>query len=78
MKATDGKCVIAMQSMTGAMGAEQVLLRSGIYVKVIKLPTGSTKKGCSYGLELSCAYAPQAMKRLDAAGIRYGELLSMR
>lgn len=75
MKAHDGKCVIAMPSMTGAMGAERLLQRSGIFVRVIKLPGGGTKKGCSYGLELPCAFAAQAVKQLDASSLRHGELL---
>ena len=75
MKINDGKCLIAMPSMTGAMGAERLLAAHGIRVRVVKLPGGGTKKGCAYGLELPCSFAREALKRLDGASVQHGELL---
>ena len=75
MKANDGKCVIAMPSMTTALQAERLLGGGGIHVRVIKLPQGRTQKGCAYGIELPCVYAYEAVKRLDIASVRHGDLL---
>jgi hypothetical protein len=75
MKANDEKCLIAMPSLTGAMGAERFLGTKGLRVRVLKLPQGSTKKGCAYGLEIPCAVAQQGVKLLDGARIKHGDLL---
>ena len=75
MKANDEKCLIAMPSITGAMGAERLLAGWGIRVRVVNLPRGGTKKGCAYGLELPCVFAGKALKILDGASIKHGELL---
>lgn len=75
MKANDGKCVIAMPSLTNALRGENLLGSGGIHVRVIKLPQGRTKKGCAYGIELPCMLASAALGRLDAAAIKHGDLL---
>ena len=75
MKANDGKCVIAMPSQTAAWQGERLLGGGGIHVRVIKLPQGRTKKGCAYGIELPCIYANEALKRMDSAAVRHGDLL---
>ncbi|MBQ8214694.1 MAG: DUF3343 domain-containing protein [Clostridia bacterium] len=75
MKANDKGCVIAMSSMTYALRAEGLLKSRGMRVRIIKLPQGRTKKGCTYGLEMSCVLTGQALLYLNEAGIGYGELL---
>ena len=75
MKANDEKCVIAMPSLTAALRGENVLGTGGIRTRVIKLPQGRTHKGCAYGLELPCAFAAEAQKRLDAHAVKRGDLL---
>lgn len=67
--------MIAMSSLTYALRGEELLKGGGIVVRVIKLPQGSTKKGCAYGLVLPCALASEALTRLERAGIRHGDLL---
>ena len=76
MKSKEGKCVIAMSSMPCALRAEGLLTGDGLYTRIIKLPQGKTKKGCAYGLELPCAFARQAILRLEKEGVRHGDLLS--
>ncbi len=75
MKANNRKSVIAMPALTGALRGESLLNSVGIYVRVIKLPAGSTKKGCAYGLEVDRMFLEEAARRLDVSGIRRGELL---
>ena len=68
-------CVIAMPSLTYALQGEALLDNAGIYVRVIKLPANATKKGCAYGLEVSCVYLDEAARRLREKNVRHGELL---
>ena len=67
--------VVAMPTLTSALRGETLLASSGYRVRVIKLPAGSTKKGCAYGLETGMMFAAEAMRRLESAGIAHGELL---
>ena len=69
-------CVIAMPSLTFALQGETLLDNVGIYVRVIKLPANATKKGCAYGLEVSCVFLEEAAQRLRAKNIKHGELLT--
>ena len=67
--------IIAMPALTSALRGETLLSASGFHVRVIKLPSGATKKGCAYGLETGLLFAADALKRLESAGIQHGELL---
>lgn len=69
------KAIVAMPTLTSALRGETLLTTSGFHVRVIKLPAGSTKKGCAYGLETGMLFAADALKRLESAGIAHGELL---
>ena len=72
---TTKNAVIAMPTLTSALRGETLLAASGFHVRVIKLPAGSTKKGCAYGLETGMMFAADALKHLESAGIAHGELL---
>lgn len=74
-KANERKCIIAMSSMTYAMRGETLLNNNRLYTRVIKLPKGSTPKGCGYGLELSCSFLERAVQMLEHAGIKHGIVL---
>ena len=69
-------CVIAMPSLTYALQGESLLDGGGIYVRVIKLPAGATKKGCAYGLEVSCRFIDECVRRLEGKGVRHGEIIT--
>ena len=75
MRQNDRKCILAMPSLTFALSGESLLVGGGIFVRVIKLPSGATKKGCAYGLEINCPSLEEAVRRIEAAGIRHGEIL---
>ena len=68
--------VIAMPSLTYALQGEAALSGRGIYVRVVKLPAGATKKGCAYGLELDSRRVPEATAILEGQKIKYGEILN--
>ena len=50
MRQNDRKCILAMPSLTFALRGESLLVGGGVFVRVIKLPSGATKRGCAYGL----------------------------
>ncbi len=75
MKTNDRKGVIAMPSLTNALRGESLLNAKGIYVRVIKLPAGSTKRGCAYGLEINRFFVESAVRDLETSGIQHGEIL---
>ena len=75
MKTSDRKCTVAMPSITYAMHGESALSGAAIPVKVVKLAAGATKKGCAYGLELSCGSLERAVNILEKNGIKHGEIL---
>lgn len=70
-------CVVAMPSQTYAMQGQTLLAGAGMRFRVIRLPSGATKKGCAYGLQGECRRIDEAVRRLEAAGIRHGEILGV-
>lgn len=72
---TDRYDVIALPSLTGALRAEGFLQNAGVPARVVKLPAGSTKKGCAYGLEMPGVYLDDALRMIEGARIRHGEVL---
>ena len=69
------KCTIAISSINHAIRAEKVLLASSVKCKIVKLQPNATKKGCAYGLEVSCKDVPSALSFLNNARISYSEIL---
>lgn len=67
-------CRLGIGSVTYAITAEQRLKNTGIAAKLIKLDAASTKRGCSYGLELDCELIRKATSVLRKSGIYYNEL----
>lgn len=64
-----------MPSITGALRGETLLTVKGIYVRVIKLPAGTTKKGCAYGLEMNGMFINEAVRILEENNVKHGEVL---
>ena len=71
----DKTAVIAMPTLTYALQGEALLRSAGVYVRVIKLPAGATKKGCAYGLEIEERRLNEALRRIEQSGVRHGEVL---
>jgi hypothetical protein len=67
-------CRLGIGSVTHAITAEQRLKNSGVAAKLIKLDAASTKKGCSYGLEVDCDSIRKATSVLRRNGIFYNEI----
>lgn len=66
----ENACRVATESMTVAMKAKRILSASAIRAAVVKISSGSSRRGCTYGLEFSCALYGNVSAILSAAGIK--------
>ena len=69
------KCIIAISSVNHALRAEKALSAQSMRCKIVKLQPNETKKGCAYGIEISCKDVPSALSFLSNAHISYSEVL---
>ena len=69
------KCIIAISSVNHAIRAEKFLSSNNFKVRIVKLQPNTTKKGCAYGLEISCKDVISAVSFLNNAGIPYSEIV---
>ena len=69
------KCTIAISSVNHALRAEKLLSGRSWRCKIVKLQPNETKKGCAYGIEVSCKDVPSALSFLSDAHIAYSEVL---
>ena len=68
-------CIIAMRSITLANKAERALRAAGIKTELVSVEPSLTKRGCSYGLNVSCDLVDESEKLLDRRGIGHGEVI---
>lgn len=69
------KCIIAISSVNHAIRYEKYLTQKGFNIRIVKLQPNTTKKGCAYGLEISCKDIPAALSLLDNANMPYSEVI---
>ena len=69
MNAYTGRCRAELVSMTQALKAQRALAASAIPVNVVKIESGSSLRGCSYGIEFSCSQKNNVTSLLNSAGI---------
>ena len=60
-------CTASVGSLTHAMKGQRLLEGTGVTARIVKLDAAKTKKGCSYGLEFSCAELKRARATLGAS-----------
>lgn len=65
------QCTFGIGSVTYAMKAKELLAKSGISARVIRLKPEQSPNGCAYGLELACREGARASALLGSAGIRF-------
>ena len=65
------------RSITHAQRMEQVLERSGIYVKIRRVGKELTKSGCGYTLQVPERRYAQALEALRAADVRPVRIFSV-
>lgn len=63
-------CRITVGSVTYATKAMRALSKAAIYSETVKLDSGNFGKGCTYGLEFSCAQLEGVRAVLKSAGIK--------
>lgn len=69
------KCIIAISSVNHAIRGEKILTQNGLKVRIVKLQPETTKKGCAYGIELSCKDIPTALTFLEKSNLPYSEVV---
>ena len=68
-------CIIAMKSMTFAEKAKRAASSIGIDTEIVGIDPSVTKRGCAYGLTLSCRETDRLIAALEKKHIQYGEVL---
>lgn len=68
-------CIIAMRSMTLAQKAERILASNGIRVDIVNIEPSLTKRGCGYGLTLSCYDMDKALDLMKRKRVSHGEII---
>ena len=63
-------CTASMTSQTYAIKAERALSGAVIPCKVVKLDAEKSHRGCSYGIEFSCAQRENVERVLASKGIK--------
>ncbi|MBQ8351794.1 MAG: DUF3343 domain-containing protein [Clostridia bacterium] len=64
------ECILTIGTVTGAIRARKLLAAAGIGARLIK-NTGTTKAGCAYGLTVTAANMPLAMRTLNEHDIAF-------
>lgn len=63
------KCTAALNSLTYAMKAQRALEDAAVRVKIVKLDSKMTNKGCAYGVEYPCEQYRNVRTILSASHI---------
>ena len=66
--------IIAQSSLTFAYKGESILRASGIVVRIVRLSSERTQKGCGYGLSVNNADLDRAILLLRQRGAFVGEI----
>lgn len=72
------ECVITMKSATYAEKAKKAARFGGIGVQIVSIDPAVTKRGCAYGISLSCSDVQDMIRLLERKKIPYGEVLGER
>ncbi len=67
-------CLISFKTLTAALRAVSVLKSAGIDSQAVNIDPNLTKRGCSYGVQLSCYDADDAVSVLTKKRVQFGEV----
>lgn len=70
-----GDCIIAMKSNSAARTAERALRSVGISSTIVGIDPSITRRGCGFGLRMSCSDINTAVRTLDRKRITYGDII---
>ena len=71
------RCRVTIGSITYATKAQKALSSAAIYSEIIKLDSQNFGKGCTYGLEFSCAQGENVKTVLRSAGIKHNDYIQI-
>ena len=69
------ECIIPMKSVTYAEKAKRTASAGGIGAEIVNIDPTVTRRGCAYGLAVSCGETDRLTRLLDRRGIPYGEVM---
>lgn len=65
------KCVLTTGSQTYAIKGRKLLASMGIGARLVRLNAKTAAKGCAYGIEIDCAFSPEAAGAMRREGIPF-------
>lgn len=68
-------CIIAMRSNTAAQKAARILTAQKIPCSTVNIDPSITRRGCGYGIELSCRHLADARRMLERKHVEYGDII---
>ena len=70
-------CIATMQTVNISIKAQKALSNEGIFSKIITIDPSLTRRGCSYGIEFSCAEEATVRRILRQDGIKNTQFLNL-
>jgi hypothetical protein len=73
----NGVCRVTIGSVTYATKAQRSLAKAAIYAEMVKLDSGNSGRGCTYGLEFPCTQWDNVRAVLQSIGIKTRDLIRL-
>jgi len=68
-------CIITFKSLTASQQAVRNLSSFGIFSSVVSVDPSLTKRGCSYGVSISCSRIYDARNILEKNKLQFGDVI---
>ena len=68
-------CIITFKSLTSAQQAGHVLSSLGIFSSIVSVDPSLTKRGCSYGVSVSCSRINDVKYILEKNSVKFGDVI---
>ncbi|MDD4774192.1 MAG: DUF3343 domain-containing protein [Eubacteriales bacterium] len=69
------RCIISTNSLTFVQKGRRLLSDYALRSEVVSLNGIETKSGCSYGIEIDCSQADNAIRLFERFGIPYHAII---
>lgn len=69
-------CIATFPSLNISIKVQKALASYGIYGKIVSVDPKITRRGCAYGVEISCSDESKIKQILRSNGIKYGQIIN--
>ena len=69
-------CIATIPSLNICIRAQRALADNGLYCRIVSIDPRLTRRGCTYGIEFSCAEEREIKAALRRAGIGFSQILT--